>query len=93
MDSEAAVIRAEMSRTRAQLDRNLTLLEERARDMVSPRSWDQYLPEFFYDRALGATLTVIGLRMALGNARRLSRQRRQRRRRGSRTVDARLSIA
>ena len=90
MDSEAAVIRAEMSRTRAQLDEKLTQLEERARDMMSPRSWDRYLPEFFLDRAIGATLTVIGLKMAIGNVRTV---RRVRRRRGSRTADALLSIA
>ena len=86
MDSEAAVIRAEMSRTRAQLDHKLTLLEERARDMVSPRSWEQYLPEVFYDRALGATLTVIGLRMAFGNAKRFRRRRR------TRTVGTRMAV-
>ncbi len=34
MDSEAAVIRAEMSRTRADLDRKLTELQARARDMT-----------------------------------------------------------
>ena len=90
MDSEAAVIRAEMSRTRAQLDEKLTQLEERARDMMSPRSWDRYLPEFFLDRAIGATLTVVGLKMVIGNVRNV---RRVRRRRGSRTADAWLSIA
>jgi hypothetical protein len=75
MDSEAAVIRAEMTRTRAELDRKLTLLEERAHELTPRRYWERHKPDFFLDRAIGAMLTVIGLRMALGMVRRSRRRR------------------
>jgi hypothetical protein len=75
MDSEAAVIRAEMTRTRAELDRKLTLLEERAQELTPQRYWERHKPDFFLDRAIGAMLTVIGLRMALGMVRRSRRRR------------------
>ena len=82
MDSEAAVIRSEMSRTRAELDRKLTLLEERAYDLTPRRVWERHKPDFFLDRAIGGVLTLIGLKMALGNVRRIRRhgQRRPRHR-------------
>jgi hypothetical protein len=75
MDSEAAVIRSEMTRTRAELDRKLTLLEERAHELMPGRYWERHKPDFFLDRAIGAMLTVIGLRMALGMVRRSRRRR------------------
>ena len=75
MDSEAAVIRSEMSRTRAELDHKLTLLEERARDLTPRRYWERHKPDFFLDRAIGGMLTIIGLQMTLGHVRRSRRRR------------------
>ena len=75
MDREATVIRAEMSDTRAALDRKLTLLEARARE-ITPRQLSQrYLPEYFVERVIGGVMTLIGVRMAWG----MYRKRRQRR--------------
>ena len=64
MDREASVVRAEMSRTREQLDQKLSLLQEKVNDMTPRRVAQRYLPEYFADRALGGVLTLIGLRMA-----------------------------
>jgi hypothetical protein len=64
MDREAAVIRAEMSHTRAELDRKLTLLEARARELTPGRLSQRYMPAYAMDRALGGILTLIGMRMA-----------------------------
>jgi hypothetical protein len=64
MDREAAVIRAEMSQTRADLDRKLTLLEERARELSPRRYARDHMPEFMVERAIGGVLTLIGLKMA-----------------------------
>jgi hypothetical protein len=77
MDREAAVIRAEMSQTRANLDRKLTLLEARARELTPSRLGKRYIPEYSLDRAIGALLTLAGLRMAwsLMRARRARRAR------------------
>ena len=65
MDREAVVIRAEMSETRAQLDRKIALLEERARNFSPKRYARDHMPEYFIDRVVGAFLTVIGMRLAL----------------------------
>ena len=64
MDREASVVRAEMSRTREQLDQKLSLLQEKVNDMTPRRVVQRYLPDYFADRALGGVLTLIGLRMA-----------------------------
>ena len=64
MDREASVVRAEMSRTREQLDQKLSRLQEKVNDMTPRRVAQRYLPEYFADRALGGVLTLIGLRMA-----------------------------
>ena len=64
MDSEAAVIRSEMTQTRAELDRKIARLEARAHEL-SPRAYARrHMPDYFADRAIGAVLTVVGLRMA-----------------------------
>jgi hypothetical protein len=66
MDREAAVIRSEMSQTRAELDRKISQLEVRAKELT-PRAYAQrHMPEFFLDRVIGGVLTVIGLKMAWG---------------------------
>ena len=64
MDREAAVIRAQMSQTRADLDRKLTRLEERAHEMSPGEIVKRHMPEYALDQALGAALTVIGGVMA-----------------------------
>jgi hypothetical protein len=64
MDREASVIRAEMSQTRADLDRKLTRLEARARAMRPRELANRYIPEYALDRALGALLAIIGTGMA-----------------------------
>jgi hypothetical protein len=85
MDNEAAVIRAQMSRTRADIDLKLEQLEQRAREMSPARYWDRHKPDFFLDRAVGSMLTLIGLRMALGNYRHF-------RRRGMKTAGTRMAV-
>ena len=75
MDREAAVIRAEMSQTRAELDRKITLLETRAKALTPGQLTRRYLPEYFVDRAIGGILTLIGVRMAWRLARRNARHR------------------
>lgn len=64
MDREAAVLRAEMSQTRAELDRKLTLLQARAREMTPRRLSERYLPEYVWERVIGSVLTLVGARMA-----------------------------
>ena len=70
MDREAAVLRAEMSRTREQLDQKLTLLRGKVNDLTPRRVAQRYMPEYFADRALGGILTLIGLKMAWSQYRR-----------------------
>ena len=64
MDREAAVIKSEMSQTRAQLDRKIALLEERARELRPSAVAQRHLPDFLLERAIGGVLTLIGMRMA-----------------------------
>ena len=78
MDREADVIRAEMSQTRSELDRKITMLESRARQM-SPRAYARrYMPDYLAERVIGGVLTLIGLRMAWGMYRRRHSPRRAR---------------
>lgn len=63
MDSEAAVIRAEMNQTRAQLDRKIGLLEERARAYTPRQLSERYLPDFLAEKVLGTVLTLVGVKM------------------------------
>jgi hypothetical protein len=64
MDRQAAVIRSEMSHTRADLDRKLALLQERAREMTPRRYVERHMPDYAVERAAGALLTIAGLFMA-----------------------------
>ena len=64
MDREAAVIRAEMNETRAQLDQKIGLLEAKARALTPRRLSDRYLPEYFAERVMGSLLTLVGAKMA-----------------------------
>jgi hypothetical protein len=64
MDRKAAVIRAEMSETRAELDRKLTRLEARAHNLTPRQLTHRYVPEYFVDRVIGGVLTLVGIRLA-----------------------------
>ena len=64
MDREAAVIRSEMSQTRADLDHKLAQLEARAREMTPRNVVRRNLPDYFVDRVIGSILTLAGLRLA-----------------------------
>ena len=75
MDREAAVLRAEMSRTRAELDRKLTALEARAHELSPGALSHRYLGEYPWERVIGGVLTAVGLRMAW----KMYRNRQQRR--------------
>ena len=75
MDREAAVLRAEMSRTRAGLDQKLSLLEQKVNDMTPRRIAQRYLPDHFADRAIGGVLALIGLKMAWSRYRAQKHQR------------------
>lgn len=66
MDREAAVIRAEMNQTRAQLDRKIGLLEARARSYTPRQLSERYLPDFLVERVVGSVLTLVGIKMAWG---------------------------
>ena len=77
MDSEAAVIRSEMSQTKAELDYKISQLQRKVHD-VTPRSVvRRFLPERALDYALGGVLTLVGAKMAWGRLR-ARRQRRER---------------
>jgi hypothetical protein len=64
MDREAAVLRAEMSRTRAELDAKLTRLQTRVGELTPQRLGERYMPDYFVDRVIGGVLTLVGLKMA-----------------------------
>jgi hypothetical protein len=64
MDREAAVIRSEMSQTRADLDRKLERFQARARAMTPRRYVQRHMPEYAVERGVGAALTIAGLFMA-----------------------------
>ena len=64
MDREAAVLRAEMSRTRAELDEKLARLQARVSELTPQRLTERYMPDYLVDRVIGGVLTVVGLRMA-----------------------------
>jgi hypothetical protein len=76
MDREAVVIRQEMSQTRAELDRKITLLEARAHELRPRAGAQRYVPEYAVDRALGGLLTLLGLGLAWSAYRRRSRRER-----------------
>jgi hypothetical protein len=77
MDKEAAVIRAEMSQTKAELDYKISQLQRKAKDMTPRSVVSRVMPERALDYALGSLLTVVGARMAWGRYR-AQRNRRDR---------------
>jgi hypothetical protein len=74
MDREAAVLRAEMSRTRAELDEKLTALHAKVSDLTPRRLTERYMPEYFFDRVVGGILTVVGLKLAWSQYRKLKQR-------------------
>ena len=77
MDSEAAVIRAEMTQTKAELDYKISQLQRKAQDMTPRSVVSRIMPERTLDYALGGALTLVGARMAWGRYR-AQRARRER---------------
>ena len=77
MDSEAAVIRAEMSQTKAELDYKLSQLQRKAKDLTPRSVVRRVMPERTLDYALGGVLTLVGAKMAWGRYR-AHRNRRER---------------
>jgi hypothetical protein len=75
MDRESAVLRAEMSRTRAELDQKLSMLQEKVDDLTPRRLAQRYLPDYFGDRLMGGVLTLVGLKMAWARYRELKHRR------------------
>ena len=80
MDREAAVLRAEMSRTREELDQKLSMLQAKVSDLTPRRLTQRYLPEYFVDRVVGGMLMLAGLRMAWTRYRVLKHRRERRQR-------------
>jgi hypothetical protein len=77
MDRETAVIRAEMSQTRAEIDRKIARLEDRAREMTPRRYWNRHKPEYLADQVIGAVLTIVGISLAWSQLRNHRRSRTQ----------------
>jgi hypothetical protein len=77
MDSEAAVIRAEMTQTKAELDYKISQLQRKAKDMTPRSVVGRIMPDRAIDYALGGALTLLGARMAWRQYRAL-RTRRER---------------
>jgi hypothetical protein len=69
MDREAAVIRSEMSQTRAELDYKISQLQRKAHDLTPRSVVSRYMPERALDYAIGGVLTLVGASMALGRYR------------------------
>ena len=76
MDREAAVLRAEMSRTRAELDEKLTALQAKVSDMTPRRLTERYMPDYFVDRVVGGILTLVGIKLAWSQYREFKRRQR-----------------
>ena len=77
MDREEAVIRAEMTQTKAELDYKISQLQRKAQDMTPRSVVSRIMPERTLDYALGGALTLVGARMAWGRYR-AQRERRER---------------
>ena len=79
MDSEAAVIRSEMSQTKAELDYKISQLQRKTHAMTPRAMARRFMPERALDYAIGSILTVVGARMAWGRFRAHSRRQELRR--------------
>jgi hypothetical protein len=60
MDREPAFIRAEISQTRADLDRKLARLEARARELTPRRAARRFVHERRFEQILGTILVFAG---------------------------------
>ena len=69
MDSEAAVIRSEMSQTKAELDYKISQLQRKTHAMTPRAVARRFMPERALDYAIGGVLTLVGARMAWGRFR------------------------
>ena len=77
MDSETAVIRSEISQTKAELDYKISQLQRKAHDLTPRSVVSRYMPERTLDYAIGGVLTLVGAKMAWGRYR-ADRTRRER---------------
>jgi hypothetical protein len=77
MDREAAVIRAEITQTKAELDYKISQLQRKTKDMTPRSVVSRMMPARTLDYALGGVLTVVGARLAWGRYRAI-RNRRER---------------
>ena len=69
MDSEASVIRAEITHTKAELDYKISQLQRKAHDLKPRAVVSRYMPEHALDYAIGGVLTLVGAKMAWGRYR------------------------
>jgi hypothetical protein len=77
MDSEAAVVRSEISQTKAELDYKISQLQRKVHDLTPRSVASRYMPERALDYAIGGVLTLVGAKMAWGRYR-TARDRRAR---------------
>jgi len=77
MDREAAVIRAEITQTKAELDYKISQLQRKTKDMTPRSVVSRMMPERTLDYALGGVLTVVGARLAWGRYRAIRNRREQ----------------
>ena len=77
MDSEAAVVRSEISQTKAELDYKISQLQRKVHDLTPRSVVSSYMPERSLDYAIGGVLTLVGAKMAWGGLR-THRNRRER---------------
>ena len=66
MDREAAVIRSEMSQTKAELDYKISQLQRKAQDLTPRSVVRRFMPDRALDYAIGSVLTLVGAKMAWG---------------------------
>ena len=64
MDSEAAVVRSEISQTKAELDYKISQLQRKKEQMTPRAVASRYMPERALDYVIGSVLTMVGATMA-----------------------------
>lgn len=64
MEREADLIRSDISRTRANLDRKLSLLEARARELTPRRYARRIVRERIFEQVVGGALIFAGALLA-----------------------------
>jgi hypothetical protein len=53
-----------MSQTRAELDRKITQLEARAKELTPRRLTERYVGDYVWEKVIGSVLTLVGIKMA-----------------------------